>query len=83
MSSTKQRSAGKRAASPPPITIRDFDSLPDVARVALPLVSQIYGVSGPTVWRRVRAGLIPAPVREGGSTRWIVGDLRAKLTRQP
>lgn len=59
--------------------LSDFDSLPDSARAALPVVCALYSVSGETVRRRIKAGLIPAPIREGGSNRWIVGDLRKAL----
>lgn len=56
-----------------------FDQLPDVARIALPTVCALYGVSGETVRRRVHQGLIPKPVKDGGSTRWLVGDLKKSL----
>lgn len=57
----------------------DFDRLPDAARAPLPVVCGLYNVSPATVWRRVKSGLIPPPVKEGGTTRWVVGDLRAAL----
>lgn len=56
-----------------------FDQLPDVARIALPTVCALYGVSQGTVWRRVQQGLIPKPVKDGGSTRWLAGDLKRAL----
>ncbi|SAL75811.1 hypothetical protein AWB74_04879 [Caballeronia arvi] len=56
-----------------------FDSLPDSAHVDVRTVAGLYGCSTPTVWRRVNAGLIPAPRKFGMSTRWNVGDLRASL----
>lgn len=58
-----------------------FDDLPNCARAALPVVCELYDASPATVWRRVKAGLIPSPIKEGGSTRWIVGDLRLALAR--
>ena len=61
--------------------LANFDALPDSARAQLPVVCELYAISPATAWRRVRAGLIPAPIREGGGTRWIVGDLRRSLTR--
>ena len=35
------------------------------------------GVS--TLWREVKAGKLPAPVKVGGATRWRVCDLRRAL----
>lgn len=58
-----------------------FDDLPDTARAALPVVCSLYAVGPATVWRRVKSGIIPAPIKEGGSTRWIVGDLRRALAK--
>ena len=56
-----------------------FDQLPDVARIALPTVRALYGISTATVWRRLQQGLIPKPVKDGGSTRWLAGDLKKAL----
>lgn len=56
--------------------LADFDTLPDSARVALPVVCGLFGISPATAWRRAKSGLLPAPIREGGTTRWIVGGLR-------
>ncbi len=61
--------------------LAEFDTLPDLARASLPLVCSLYDVGPATVWRRVKSGLIPQPIKEGGSTRWIVGDLRKALAR--
>lgn len=55
-----------------------FDSLPDCALVALPVVCAIRGRSPASIWRDVSAGRLPAPVKAGPRcTRWKVGDLRA------
>lgn len=67
-------------ANPAPLPgLSEFDSLPDTARAALPVVCGLFSISKATVWRRVQTGLIPKPIREGGSTRWLVGDLRKAL----
>ena len=65
----------------PTSRLANFDALPDSARAQLPVVCELYAISPATAWRRVRAGLIPPPIKEGGGTRWIVGDLRRSLTR--
>jgi predicted DNA-binding transcriptional regulator AlpA len=57
--------------------LEGFDKLPDSAKVPVQVVAAREGVSPVTVWRRVKAGLLPAPVKVGGTTRWIVGELRA------
>lgn len=55
-----------------------FEHLPDYALVALPVVCAIRGRSPASIWRDVKAGRCPAPVKAGPrSTRWRVGDLRA------
>lgn len=36
-----------------------------------------FGVS--TVWRQVRKGNLPTPIRIGGSTRWRRADIEALL----
>lgn len=61
--------------------LKDFDLLPDAARAPLPVVCTLFAISPATAWRRVKSGLLPAPVRDGGSTRWLVGDLRRALAK--
>lgn len=61
------------------VDLSGFESLPDSARASLHVVCALYSVSDETVRRRVKAGLIPAPIKEGGRNRWIVGDLRKAL----
>ncbi len=54
-----------------------FSSLPDCARVPLPVVCAITGRSPASVWRDVAAGRLAKPVSVGvRCTRWIVGDIR-------
>ncbi len=60
-------------------SLTGFDSLPDSARVRLPVVCALFGISPATCWRRVKAGLMPAPHKQGGTTFWIVGDVRKAL----
>lgn len=62
-------------------TQQNFDDRSAFARVALPEVCDLFGISPATVWRRVKQGLIPAPIKEGGTTRWLVGDLRRALAK--
>lgn len=56
-----------------------FDQLPDIARVPIPVVAGLFGVSEMTVWRRVKSGLLPKPRKECGTVRWVVGELRQAL----
>ena len=63
-----------------PAALADFDRLPDSAHVRLPVVTALYACSRPTVWRHVKAGKIPAPVKLSDRvTAWRVADLRAAL----
>lgn len=61
--------------------LEDFDRLPDSARVALPVVCGLHGISPATAWRRVQTGLLPKPLKTGNTTRWVVADLRASLQK--
>jgi predicted DNA-binding transcriptional regulator AlpA len=61
-------------------TISAFDSLPAIARVPIQVVCGVTGRSRASVWRDVIAGRLPAPLKCGGSTRWVVGTLRAALS---
>jgi len=76
----QQRTDDMAKKTPQP-ALTGFDDLPDCARAALPVVCKLYDAAPATVWRRVKAGLIPAPIKEGGSTRWVVGDLRRALAQ--
>lgn len=62
-----------------PHALKIFDALPDSANVRQPVVQGLYGCSSTTIWRRVKAGLIPKPKKLGGTTVWNVADLRAAL----
>jgi predicted DNA-binding transcriptional regulator AlpA len=63
-----------------PCALQNFDSLPDAANVRQPVVEGLYACSGPTVWRRVKDGSIPAPRKLSPRvTCWNVGELRRAL----
>ena len=54
-----------------------YPLLPDDALVSIAIVCALYERSRASIWRDVKAGRCPAPVRIGTScTRWRVGDLR-------
>jgi len=38
-------------------------------------LAEMLGASVRTVWRLVSAGVLPKPVRVGGSTRWFEADI--------
>jgi prophage regulatory protein len=72
-----QPRGGSAAAASIPSALAHFDSLPDSAHVRLPIVAAWRGTSPATVWRHVKAGLLPAPVKLGPkTTAWRVGSLR-------
>ena len=58
-----------------------FKYQPDDARVALPVVCALFGRSAASIWRDLKEGRIPQPVKNAGPrcTRWRVGDLRGAL----
>ena len=66
-----------------PTALAQFDNLPDSAHVRLPTVAAWRGISAASVWRHVKAGLLPKPVKLGpNTTAWKVGDLRRVVTQQ-
>ena len=65
-----------------PKSLRYFDQLPDWANVRLPVVMALFGCSRATVWRRVKVGLWPSPLKFGGRMAlWNVGELRTLLNQ--
>ncbi len=61
-----------------PAALAQFDNLPDSSHVRLPVVAAWLGIGTATVWRWVRAGRLPRPVKLGPNvTAWRVGELRA------
>lgn len=60
-------------------SLNNFDDLPDVARVRLPVVAALYACCPRTVRNRVAAGDIPPPEKRGGHLTWAAGDLRRAL----
>ena len=63
-------------------SLKNFDQLPDSANVRLPTVMGLYGISAATVWRQVKAGIIPSPRKlTPRTTAWSVKDLRQVLDK--
>jgi predicted DNA-binding transcriptional regulator AlpA len=61
-------------------TIQTFDDLPDAAQVRSAVFCKLLDCSRATLWRRVAAGSVPKPMREGPNVaRWRVGDIRKHL----
>lgn len=69
------------ATRPPlPRAFVEFSSWPDEAYVQILVVSLLFDCSRTTVWRRIKQGLIPAPVKLAESCAvWRVGELRKAL----
>ena len=60
-----------------------FDSLSDDAFVRSAQLASVVPWSKSTTWRKVRAGLFPAPTKISERiTAWRVGDVRAWLAAQ-
>lgn len=63
-----------------PVSLKQFDSLPDSAHVQARTVAALVGVSEATVWRMVKRGTLPAPKKVSErATRWNVGELRRAM----
>ena len=77
----KELAAAKRAAAVNQV-FAGFDQLPNSACVGAPVVAKLFDVSEATVWRWSRAKKkipFPSPVKQGGTTRWRVADLRQHI----
>lgn len=67
------------AAALPP-ALAQFDALPNSAHVRLPTVAALHGIGPATVWRWVKSGRLPAPIKLGPNvTAWHVGALRSRM----
>lgn len=74
----KAAASTTKAAPTIPSALVLFDDLPASAHIRLPVVQALYGISPATVWRWVKSGRLPAPMKLGpNTTAWRVGDLRA------
>lgn len=63
-----------------PTALVNWESMPDSAFVRLPVMQGLYGVSAASIWRGVKRGSIPQPVRlSERCTCWNVGAVRAAL----
>ena len=65
--------------------MKQFDTLPDSALIRQrQLTEGLVPFSGATLWRRVKSGDFPAPIKlnDGNITAWKVGDVRAWLAAQ-
>ena len=72
----------KSNAERTPSALQNFDELPDTARVRLPVVEGLLSRSASSIWRDVKAGRLPAPVKVGPrATAWVVGELRQAMAR--
>lgn len=63
-----------------PPTLAVIDTLPDLALIDVRVLALLLGCSENTVWRRARAGLLPAAIRVSPQqTRWRLGEVRKAL----
>jgi predicted DNA-binding transcriptional regulator AlpA len=57
----------------------EFERLPDSAKVRIGTMATMFAVSKETIRRRVKAGVMPAPHKVGGTVCWSVAELRQAL----
>lgn len=63
-----------------PDALVNLDLMPNTAFVRLPVVAMAYGYSKATVWRNVKKGKMPKPVKiSERCTAWNVGLIKADL----
>lgn len=58
----------------------NWEAMPSNSYIRLPIVKALYGLSSASVWRFVKSGKIPAPVKISERvTAWNVGAIKADL----
>ena len=68
----------KRPATEIPYALANFDKLPDTANVRAKVVELLNDSSRQTIYRRVKAGTFPPPIKTNTRQNvWNVGALRA------
>lgn len=65
-----------------PAAVLNFDHLPDSARIDQKAVETLLSCSATSIWRWVKNGTLPRPMKYGRAVRWRVGDVRALLDGQ-
>ena len=56
-----------------------FADLPDDALIPVGAVAVVRSGGVSTIWREVKDGRFPAPIKVGRATRWKCGDVRLWL----
>jgi predicted DNA-binding transcriptional regulator AlpA len=60
--------------------LKNFDNQPASGFIRLPVLMRLYSVSAPTIWRGVKKGTIPKPVKLSERvTAWNIGEIRSVL----
>ena len=60
--------------------LQNFSYLPDESLVRLPILMAVYGLSKASIYRFIKDGIIPAPIKLSSRTSvWNVGDIRKHL----
>lgn len=62
-----------------PASAESFDHLPDAAIIRQPALEAVLSVSGSTVWRMARRGVLKPVKLSERVTGWRVSDVRAYL----
>ncbi len=57
-------------------------TLPEKQALTVKEVAATFGLGVSTIWRQVREGTFPPPIRIGGCTRWRKADIDALLARE-
>jgi predicted DNA-binding transcriptional regulator AlpA len=63
-----------------PSPLESFDTLPNSAFIRLSTVTALFACSASTIWRGVKAGRLPRPIKHfDRASAWNVGQIRAVL----
>ncbi len=56
-----------------------MQKIEDVELVSVLTLARIYEVHPATIWRYVKAGIIPQPIKVGKLTRWRMSEIRTAV----
>lgn len=59
----------------------EFAKLPETGLVRLSVIRKVIPLAKSTIWKRVRTGEFPRPLKIGRATLWRVEDIRALLDK--
>ena len=77
----RDKQAEAQAATSPHRTLPDDGTAPPFSLLTDRELARLIGTSRSSIWRYVSMGLVPPPIRIGGSSRWRSDEVMAFIER--